>query len=335
MNKIGHLLKKFRQLPEFERDKAISNILLLLKKTTDDVLVLRNEKIERDGPVCPYCNSNKFRRSGVQQQKQVFKCNQCGRYYRVTTNTLLYYLKKPELLPKYTRLMLEGKSLRQCAQEVGISLQTSFEWRHKILTALHQFFEQKKLKGIVEGHSIYTRYSNKGVHNAKNWIRYKDFIERKIRKNHGVVGILCAADRNNNFWCSTAGIDQINANYLKQTLGKIIERGSIFCIEKDRMYRSFCYEHKITYFPINKTYDNPIKGIYHIHNVTQKFLDVDMFLNIRYKGVSTKYLQNYLQLYLFTTTWYEYMLPAHVLLAFAAESNDVWTTYKKYEKMIM
>ncbi len=40
-------------------------------------------------------------------------------------------------------------TIRQSAQDVGISVPTAFDWRHKILTALHSL-PKPALTGIVE-----------------------------------------------------------------------------------------------------------------------------------------------------------------------------------------
>lgn len=335
MKELKTLLHQLRQMPYFDREKAVKSILRTIREFSDDAITYRMEKIEREGPVCPHCNSNRFRRCGKQQQKQVFKCNECGRYYRITTNTFLYHLKKPELLPEYARLMLEGKSLRQCAQAVGISLQTSFEWRHKILTAIHQYFKHKKLSGIVEGWNFFVKYSNKGVSNARLWQRKKHIIEKKNQKNRGVVGIVCATDRTNNTWYGVAALNPINTNFLRETFADVIDKSSIFCAEKDRFFRTFCTKHHITYRPIFSVDNSVLKGIYHLHNVTQKFSDLELFLNLRYRGVSTKYLTNYLQLYVFTLRWHEYISPVHKLIAYAAEADGAWLKYKKNEKLII
>lgn len=50
----------------------------------------------------------------------------------------------------YLRCMLEGKSIRACAREVGISVPTSFNWKHKILSALKSLDEEIKFSIIIE-----------------------------------------------------------------------------------------------------------------------------------------------------------------------------------------
>ena len=77
-------------------------------------------------------------------------CRKDGRHYRVTTYTFVYRIQKKEKMLDYIRCMLEGKTLRACAKEVGITPPTSFPWRHRILAALRNFEANVNFFGIVE-----------------------------------------------------------------------------------------------------------------------------------------------------------------------------------------
>ena len=62
----------------------------------------------------------------------------------------------------YLKCMLEGKSLRACAAEVGISLRSSFNWRHKILAAINSLQGGISVSGIVEADELILKYLEKG-----------------------------------------------------------------------------------------------------------------------------------------------------------------------------
>lgn len=53
--------------------------------------------------------------------------------------------------------MLEGKTLQECAQEVGITLSTSFRWRHVVLAALRQLDEATELIEADETYFLHSR----------------------------------------------------------------------------------------------------------------------------------------------------------------------------------
>jgi len=47
-------------------------------------------------------------------------------------------LKKPELLLKYMCNLVLEYSICKCAKEAGVSDQTSFDWRHKIVSSFDE-----------------------------------------------------------------------------------------------------------------------------------------------------------------------------------------------------
>ncbi len=56
---------------------------------------------------------------------------------------------------EYIQLMLEGKTLKQCAKTLEISIPTAFYWRHKVLNALLRLGDGNLLSGIVETDETY------------------------------------------------------------------------------------------------------------------------------------------------------------------------------------
>ena len=90
------------------------------------------------GIYCPHCgcveNAQKF---GKSNSKQRYRCKDCGRTFSATSESILSGTHKSlSTWERYIECMLDGLSIRKSAEECGISLQTSFVWRHKILDAL-------------------------------------------------------------------------------------------------------------------------------------------------------------------------------------------------------
>jgi hypothetical protein len=50
--------------------------------------------------------------------------------------------------------------MRKCTKYVGISLQTSFDWRHKLLTSFSAVSAEEFL-GIVDRNDLFFAYSKK------------------------------------------------------------------------------------------------------------------------------------------------------------------------------
>jgi len=83
--------------------------------------------------ICPHCSDKYIRANGKLKGAQGYVCNGC---------------KKKDKLNRYLYCLLSGYSIRQSAKETGISIQTSFDWRHKLLTSFSSV-SVDEFKGIV------------------------------------------------------------------------------------------------------------------------------------------------------------------------------------------
>ena len=120
-----------QNLTEEEKERLV--LLLAQNKNNKDEDLLLSKL--PNSHHCPFCKGNKVRKNGRQQMY----CRDCKKYYMLKTNTIFFSSKKPlTLWKKYVDLMIEGKSLRFIAQELNISVPTSFYWRHKILSVLRK-----------------------------------------------------------------------------------------------------------------------------------------------------------------------------------------------------
>lgn len=63
---------------------------------------------------------------------------------------------------------MQTYSIRKCAEIVGISIPTSFLWRHKILDAIRAYIGIGHVSGVVEAHETFFRISYKGNHSKSS-----------------------------------------------------------------------------------------------------------------------------------------------------------------------
>jgi hypothetical protein len=66
-------------------------------------------------------------------------------------------------MQKYLSCMINGYSIRESARIVGLSISTSFSWRHKILNKIEDL-PNVKLKESIQMEEVKMKYSNKGQH---------------------------------------------------------------------------------------------------------------------------------------------------------------------------
>ncbi len=91
------------------------------------------------GLTCPSCASHSFRKHGKCLGIQRYRCKDCGRYFKETVNTPLHWIHNKQKMIWYTETMREHQTIRKAAVEIGISVNTSFCWRHKILSSFQSY----------------------------------------------------------------------------------------------------------------------------------------------------------------------------------------------------
>ena len=92
-----------------------------------DLLKQQEQKIVT---ACPDCDSPEITAKGYRNSIRKYKCKACGRNFSATNNTSLYRIHKKDKWEAYLQCMEDGLSIRKAAKRVGISIQTSFDWRH-------------------------------------------------------------------------------------------------------------------------------------------------------------------------------------------------------------
>jgi transposase-like protein/IS1 family transposase len=254
-----------------------------------------------EGFECPHCASEHVVRYGKDKAngRQRYRCKCCSKTFTDTTNTVLYRTRKGDEWITFVDCMFKGYSLRKSAEIVGVTWVTLFYWRHKLLNALKQIdFEQ--FEGIVEVDETYFLYSQKGQ---------RGITERKPRKrggsskhrgiSHEQVCVLVARDRTKATVSKVACMGRIVKTKVEKMIGSKLTPENVLVTDAWRAYKTYAKEKGIEHYRI-KSNDGKhvIKGLYHIQNVNGLHSRLKQFLN-RFKGVATKYLDNYLAWFLF------------------------------------
>ena len=103
--------------------------------------------------VCPHCNENNIIKYGKVKSNnaQIFYCKSCKKRFVETIGTPFYRSRKNnEIWTGYFENMWTGNTIRECAEKMEISQNTSFSWRHKILSYYLKFFKRKSLYNDVD-----------------------------------------------------------------------------------------------------------------------------------------------------------------------------------------
>ena len=169
--------KKQMMIPSDFKDYFLSSTPVVQQDLVNSLLSLSTsgaqleEDKERKAVTCPHCNDNRIRANGKLKGVQRYLCNGCKKNFSETTGKFWFALKKKDKMNKYLYCLLSGYSIRKSAKETGISIQTSFDWRHKLLTSFSSV-SVSEFEGIVESDALFFPISEKG--NRK--------LERKPKK---------------------------------------------------------------------------------------------------------------------------------------------------------
>lgn len=241
---------------------------------------------------CPRCKSTNFWSRGSYKGVKRLQCNDCNKYFSSTSGTAIYYIHKTDKWQAYLQCIKEGLTLRQAASKTGISLQTSFNWRHKILSSLSNI-ESNHFSGIVEADETYLHYSEKGKRNLNRKPRKRGNDGLKNEKENK-LGVLVTVDRDGRKLARVVGRSIMSKGALAEALGGKIDKSAILCTDSYKAYIGLAkrdgLNHKAVTHLGRPTQKNKA---YHIQTVNNLHKELKGHLS-KFNGVSSKYLQNYL-----------------------------------------
>lgn len=246
---------------------------------------------------CPHCKSIDVIKHGRFNDKQRYKCKDCAKTFNDTTLTPFAYSKKAlQKWSKYIEYLIEGYSLRKTAKMVGISLDTAFMWRHKILDAI-KLNGRDYLSGIIEADETFFLESFKGNHKkSKTFTMPRPPRKRGGKSNyrgisHEQICVLFAMDRNNHIIGEPACKGRISSDKIDNLLNGHISQFSILYTDKHRSYVGFANKAGVELQQVDPS--SRVNGIYHIQHINSLHSRLKDWIR-DFKGVSTKYLGNYL-----------------------------------------
>ncbi|MGL5243747.1 MAG: IS1595 family transposase [Sarcina sp.] len=317
MASVESIMNEINKL-DISAESIIYNILEERKVTrgyTSDVINEVKENRFSKGKCCPHCENNSICRNGKYDNKQRYFCKACKKTFTDFTHSPSYNSKKPlDMWIKYVKCMIAGYSLIRCAQEVGISLPTSFYWRHKILDGIKKFLGNGSVGGIVECDDTFFRESFKGHHTEnsvfkmprkgyKRGVKSDPNVPVKEKKKRGLskdqISVMCAIDRSGNIISEPIGRGKINALAIAKLFEDKIEEDSIACTDSCRSFKKFAKNSNLQLVQLPK--GKKKAGIYHLQHVNSFHSKLKGWMK-KFNGVATKYLSSYLSWF----RWLEY-----------------------------
>jgi transposase-like protein len=293
------LSSKIKTLEADDQNLVYQQLMSLVSDLSIDIKSIQSTQKSSESCHCPHCKSSNTKKIGFQYGVQRYCCKECGRNYRDSTGTFNAGMRKGkgERMKVYMRYFIAGESLRSCAKHAEISLPTSFKWRHRILAALESSQNQVILKGIVESYDLFIAYSQKGQRNLDRAPRKRGkgmFEPKKRGISDEKVAVVVSQDRKGSKLIKVARRGRISIDDLEVVLKDKIAPDSILCSDTHHSYIGFATKNNIQHKTIKASAKELVKeGKYHVQHVNQTGSELKKWLE-QYNGVSTKYLQQYL-----------------------------------------
>lgn len=336
--KISEIQTRINKLPQDEQNLIYTQLVNMVNDLDIDIPQMQSAHKASESRHCPHCQSSHTVKNGKEHGIQRFLCQICKRCYRVSTGTFNARMRKGkgELLKLYMKSLLSGDSIRKSAGKCKIAVPTSFKWRHRILAALQTEQTKIVLDGIVESDDVFLPYSQKGQKNIERKPKERGkgiFEPRKRGISDEKVSIIISQDRKNQKHLQVATRGRISEQDLKEVLEGKIATDSILCSDSHPSYIAYAKTNKIEHKAIKANAKQYVKeGKYHIQHVNQTANEMKQWLD-KFNGVSTKYLQNYLNWFAVLKRIEKAPIPLRELSNMVCGSFDAIRTIKAIPKL--
>ncbi len=264
---------------------------------TRTILSLMRDTRFVDGVACPRCAAKPCPRWGRFKGRQRYKCHACRRTFSDLTGTPAAYTKRIEQWWRYACLMQLGKPIRQSARHVDIHPCTAFRWRHVILRA-YDAADSTTLAGWIEVGSEWFAYSEKGSRNLSRPARRRGLREPWPDACKG-VNVLIAADRHGDVSSTLVGPANARSLYRSDLAASLDGRVSdhatlVMPVGPYGPGAAYSRSHRLDYVDCRPSL-NPRRNapIAHVRTVNAYARRLKQWIR-RFRGVATKYLNNYL-----------------------------------------
>jgi transposase-like protein len=245
------------------------------------------------GFVCPRCNSRRVQRWGHFAGRQRYRCKGCRRTFSDLTGTPAAYIKKLGLWDQYGLCLTASYSVRESARLLRIDPTTAFRWRHRRLRSL-TYKAPEQLHSWIELDTTRFAYSEKGSRKLRRPARHRAtaFGEPQFQP----VVVLAACDRAGHAIASKCR-NRLTGIHLRQTLAGNVAKRAIVCATTGPLSPAATLARQLrgAYYSTHPR-ARPAGAIQLlIHTRTAaKFCERLQAWIARFRGVATRYLDNYL-----------------------------------------
>lgn len=284
-------------------EKQVIDFLKTKDKSYIDYLfsLLNNNLNNTDSSdqVCPICGSTHVKKNGKDSnERQRYLCKECHRTFNDRTHTLFSWSHLTmEQWILFVDLEISEMKLEDEAHFLGVSTTTCFYMRHKLYHAATEIINNQILSGEIEVDTQYLSINLKGTmpHNMPRYSKKRGGQSAFRGISHHKVSVICAVDENDHMIMNITGLGSESfEKYISNEMyfGDIKEiiSDSKSCIQQLANHLGTT-NNKVPTSPTEKRYltrDGKSLGV-----INEMMTEVAGLI-IKTKGISTRYLQGYL-----------------------------------------
>jgi len=288
-SKFEHFLKRLDALTRRQRDRVLA-MLLPTARLDRTITLIEQATVSR--LACPDCASSRLYRHGHANGLQRYRCRDCMRTCNALTGTPLARLRHKGRWLDYLERMLDTRSVRRAASELGIASTTSFRWRHRFLR-LSKHDRPALLGGITEADEMYVLESHKGSRKLERPPRKRGGKATKRGISMEQMCILVARDRSGQTLDWVPGKGPVTRQQLHEHLLPRLERDVLLVTDSHAAYQAFAHRTGITHAAVNVAAGSRVRGAIHVQNVNAYYSRLRAWL-LPFRGIASRYLDNYL-----------------------------------------
>jgi transposase-like protein len=281
-------LKRISELTLRQRTRLLA--LLLPAERMDRVIALIEYAATGTHP-CPRCGSHASYRHGQANGLQRYRCRRCGRTFNALSGTPLARLRLKTHWLDYLDRMLDSRSVRRSASDLGVASTTTFRWRHRFLTRTRDD-RPAQLGGITEADEMYVLESHKGSRQLNRPPRKRGGKATKRGISNEQVCILVARDRDGRTLDAVVGKGALTPRHLHLHLRPRLAPDVLLVTDAHGAYPAFARAAGISHEAVNASAGVCTRGALHIQNVNAYHSRMRGWL-AAFRGVASRYLANY------------------------------------------
>ena len=263
---------------------------LLSGVTGENASLMAIEAQLEETRLCPHCNTPGATSKGMARGLRRYRCKACGKTFNAATGTALQGLHKKGRWLAFGDCLADGLTVRKAAERCNFAPSTSFRWRHRFLSA-HDH-NTLKIKNIIKVDETYVLESRKGERNLDRKARRRGGKASKRGLSDEQLPILFAVDRSGTTTCSV--LSSVTGDNVQAVLEPRIDDDIILVTDGNNIYPPCAKSLGIKHEALNLSAGERKRGAFNISRVNNRHSLFKDFLH-RFRGVSSKYLGNYLR----------------------------------------